>query len=235
MIDMVGKKYGNLFIVEQFTSDRYGSNRDFCVCLCDCGKTKTINGKNIRRGMTSSCGCIRPKAVFDACHKTNSYRNVDNSTMEGIDGKGRTFLFSKSKFKLIKDHCWNIDGNGYAHTRIGGKSVYLHNLVMGKDSPYEVDHINRIRNDNRDENLRNTSRQMNAFNKNTPATNTSGIMGVSKVNNFRWHSFLSISGKRINKYSDNFWDAVVSRLKMEKEFLGEFSPQKYLFEEYGIK
>lgn len=37
-------------------------------------------------------------------------------------------------------------------------------------------------------------------------------------------------GKFINKK-----DAIVARLKAEKEYFGEFAPQRRLFEEYGIE
>ena len=60
-IDLTGKKYGKLSIV-----DRAGSNKDgraLWNCVCDCGNTLVAIGKNITNGNTRSCGCIRSESA----------------------------------------------------------------------------------------------------------------------------------------------------------------------------
>ena len=59
-------------------------------------------------------------------------------------------------------------------------------------------------------------------------------MSWNKTNN-NWNTYIKINGKR--KYLGSFsskTEAIRARLKAEKEYFGEFSPQKHLFEEYGI-
>lgn len=53
--DLIGKKYGRLTIVGE--AAKTGSRRRV-LCLCDCGKEKSIALNNLTSGHTSSCGCF---------------------------------------------------------------------------------------------------------------------------------------------------------------------------------
>lgn len=56
-IDMIGRRFGKFFVLSRAKNDK---NRNACFCcLCDCGNTKTICGKYLRNGKSSSCGCKR--------------------------------------------------------------------------------------------------------------------------------------------------------------------------------
>jgi len=237
MIDnMVGKKYGRLTVLEQYYKRvSSGERRDFCFCECECGKTKEIMGKNIRRGLIISCGCYRLERVYDVCHKTNKYYFINDETMAGVDSKGSVFYFSANMFDKIKEYCWSVGNHGYAVTKEVGKNIFLHNLIMDEDGTRKIDHVNRIRNDNRNENLRFTTISQNNQNKEIGKNNSSGIIGVSKRKDGAWHSYISYNGKRINRRSETLKEATIKRLEMEKECYGEFAPQKHLFEEYGIE
>ena len=57
LIDMLGKKYGRLTVLEKV--NKLGSTRANWKCACDCGNTITISGKKLRSGHTKSCGCYR--------------------------------------------------------------------------------------------------------------------------------------------------------------------------------
>lgn len=59
--DIIGKRYGRL-IVKSYA----GANihkRAMWGCLCDCGNSKTILGKNLRAGLTQSCGCLHKEMI----------------------------------------------------------------------------------------------------------------------------------------------------------------------------
>lgn len=59
LIDLKGKKFGKLSVIEQ--TDRplqVRNKRPYWLCKCDCGKTKVVLGLNLRKGYTTSCGCI---------------------------------------------------------------------------------------------------------------------------------------------------------------------------------
>ena len=55
--NMIGKRFGNLLIIEKSSVDpKYGP---LFLCQCDCGNTKIILGRSLVRGLTKSCGCMK--------------------------------------------------------------------------------------------------------------------------------------------------------------------------------
>ena len=93
--------------------------------------------------------------------------------------------------------------------------------------------------DNRKCNLRVTNFTGNNRNQSISKCNTSGIIGVSKYyktkNGVKWRAYITINNKHKEILSSyNFNECVVARLKAEKEYFGEFAPQRDLFEKYGI-
>lgn len=49
--------FGRLTVVSSAESDSCGHSR--WVCECDCGNQVVIHGTNLKRGLTTSCGCKR--------------------------------------------------------------------------------------------------------------------------------------------------------------------------------
>jgi hypothetical protein len=56
MLDRTGLKFGRLTII-RFAEKRKGEMMWWC--RCDCGKEKAVRFKDLKRGMTKSCGCIK--------------------------------------------------------------------------------------------------------------------------------------------------------------------------------
>ena len=100
------------------------------------------------------------------------------------------------------------------------------------------DHLDRNPSNNRKNNLGVKSRRDNSLNSGLQTNNKSGIIGVSwsKTEN-KWRASINISnGKQriIGRYDFKI-DAIIARLKAEKEYYGDNAPQKSLFKEYGIE
>ena len=76
----------------------------------------------------------------------------------------------------------SIDGHGYRQIRINKKSYKAHRiawLLHYKEFPKnEIDHINRIKDDNRILNLRDVTKTENMRNRTVLKSNTSGFTGV---------------------------------------------------------
>jgi len=85
---------------------------------------------------------------------------------------------------------------------------------------HEVDHRDRIRDNNKWENLRHASRQCNSRNCNISKWNTSGITGVSwDKGKQRWESYVTISGKRFHLgYFTDKINAAYARLSAEVKY-----------------
>lgn len=55
-IDMIGKKYSRLTVVDNGLGLK-------CVCRCECGVVKEIDRYSVRSGHTTSCGCYHKEKV----------------------------------------------------------------------------------------------------------------------------------------------------------------------------
>ena len=153
------------------------------------------------------------------------------------------FYFDLEDYDKIKDYCWNKTKKGYIvagtlkpeRDKTNKGVVSLHVLVMGEKEGYVIDHRNRKKNDCRKENLRYATHTENCRNISVAKDNTTGIIGVMRRKNNKYRSRIRVNGKLIDlgTYS-NIEDAIVARLRGEKEYFGDFAPQKHLFEQYGI-
>ncbi|QGS16668.1 HNH endonuclease [Citrobacter portucalensis] len=93
------------------------------------------------------------------------------------------------------------DSLGYIRITISGKNYLAHRLawlyVHGYMPEKEIDHINRIRNDNRITNLREATSQLNSLNTGMYKNNTSGSKGIYfNKRAKKWQAQILIDGKR---------------------------------------
>lgn len=58
-IDLTGKRFGQLTVLHYADQHESPSGRKTprWFCRCDCGRTKSVIGYNLRNGSTQSCGC----------------------------------------------------------------------------------------------------------------------------------------------------------------------------------
>lgn len=56
-VDLTGQVFGRLTVVEKQGVDRHGHNA--WTCQCACGNAVPVITSNLRRGVSSSCGCLR--------------------------------------------------------------------------------------------------------------------------------------------------------------------------------
>ena len=132
--------------------------------------------------------------------------------------------------EFVKKYKWYLQNQGYMYSsQIGLFHKHKTNFEL-------TDHINRNRLDNRKENLRKATKQINQINRGLQRNNDSGITGVYYDNRKRlWTAKLEKDGKIILcKTFKEKEDAIKERLKGEKMYFGEYAPQKHLFEQYGI-
>jgi hypothetical protein len=161
----------------------------------------------------------------------------------GYDYKGESFLFDLEDYEKIKDYKWIVthkarDGKAYVTAAINNKCIYMHRFVMNAEeyNYYNpIDHRDNNGTDNRKYNLRNATPTQNNFNNNTKKNNSSGIIGVHyEKSTDRWRAEIQCYRIKKRKSFKEKVDAIIQRLKFEKEICGEFAPQKHLFTIYGI-
>jgi len=145
---------------------------------------------------------------------------------------GRYIIDFEDIVKVLSKRWYN--SNGYC-TNTNGES--LHRLLSNATENDIVDHKDRNTYNNLQSNLRKTCSQNNSFNSSIKKNNTSGIIGVSYVKERKkWKAHLVINNKQKHLgYFENKREATIARLCGEKEYFNIFSPQRHLFEEYGLK
>lgn len=96
VIDLTGRKFGKLTVLERAENDRRGVPQ--WLCLCECGNTKIVRGESLKRYPNISCGCSR----YPQTPKTGSrlYRiysgmklrcfNPNNDRWKNYGGRGIT-------------------------------------------------------------------------------------------------------------------------------------------------
>jgi len=139
----------------------------------------------------------------------------------------RNIKYASRKRKTLT--YWHIAGcisksTGYRYLSINNQSYQSSRLAFlymeGYLPEHQVDHINRIRHDDRWVNLRHVTASCNNRNTNIIKTNTSGVTGVYwHKRKKRWTVIIHSEGEKINfNKCDSFNHAVKIRWEAEKKY-----------------
>ena len=103
-------------------------------------------------------------------------------------------------------------------------------LIMTGNIPVEIDHINRIKSDNRWDNLREATRSNNCLNKANGKNNTSGYKNVSPYNN-KWKAGITINGKYIHFGTFICKDEAIATVRQNRKVLLPDEPEPLCFKD----
>ena len=109
--DLSGIRFGRWTALRRVESDRHGV---FYLCSCDCGKTGIINAADLKRGKSTSCGCLRDE-------KTKARLPAQNSIHKRTHGASDSRLYSI--WLGMKKRCNYPKTNGYAN--YGGRGIQV--------------------------------------------------------------------------------------------------------------
>ena len=59
--ELTGQRFGRLVVLSRAENDKFGKTR--WLCQCDCGNQKIINAGSLKRGLTTSCGCVKTEKL----------------------------------------------------------------------------------------------------------------------------------------------------------------------------
>lgn len=62
LINLTGKRFYYVFVIERIENNKWNQVQYFCKC--DCGKKWNVLGKCLTRGSTKSCGCHKRKETI---------------------------------------------------------------------------------------------------------------------------------------------------------------------------
>lgn len=237
--DLTGKVFGRLTVIERV--DDYVSPKGErkprwrCRCCCDKQNEVLVTANNLKKGNTTSCGCVRNEILYDVNSKRMKVYNdyeVQEDYVIMYTQKGEPFYVDLDDFWRIKDICWHI-ADGYVKGKIkddeSGKfiDIALSRYIMNCPPNMEVDHIHgsNTLNDNRKSNLRIVTRSQNCMNRDIFSNNKSGATGVYwNKKSKKWNSEIDVDGKYIWIGSfNNKEDAINARKKAEEKYFGDFS------------
>lgn len=103
-IDLSGKRAGRLLVQSRDGSTSDG--RAKWLCRCDCGNEVSVDGRNLRQGLTTSCGCFHKEVLRE--------RNLSH---------GMSSSSTYGSYHAMKNRCLNE--NQEAFPRYGGAGVHI--------------------------------------------------------------------------------------------------------------
>ena len=124
-----------------------------------------------------------------------------------------------------------FDSHGYVFLSIDYQKYPAHRVawfyVYGRWPRDEIDHINRIRSDNRIVNLREATHHQNTCNGPPRRTSKSGLIGVSwDSGTGQWRAHITVAGRtrHLGRF-DSITEATVARQAAARAQFGDFAPQ----------
>ncbi len=109
-IDLVGKVFGRLTVIKQCIG--WGKKKIVSwECLCECGKTHSVNGEALRYGLTRSCGCLAIEQLID--------RSLTHGATRGYK-ESREY----KSWSHAKSRCYNINDPKYPI--YGGRGIRMY-------------------------------------------------------------------------------------------------------------
>jgi hypothetical protein len=83
MIDMEGQKYGRLLVGEFAHNNRFGGCH--WNVTCECGNTLVVNGRDLRRGHTLSCGCLHREDATTRMKRMRTQQSIVRNAFRGTE------------------------------------------------------------------------------------------------------------------------------------------------------
>ena len=216
-LDLTGERFGRLTVVRRIT-DKDDHKTTKWHCICDCGQEKDVTTSHLRSGHTKSCGHCQ--TFID-----------ENTHMRCVLRDGKSFIFDKQDFDLIKGFSWSMS-DGYA---LSWKKEYgyikLHRLLLGLNDARFIDHINGKRWDNRRCNLRFADSTQNAQNQGLKKNNRLGYKGVYKHASGKYHARISVNKHHISLgYYTDAVQAAKAYDRAAKLYFGEYARPNFRYD-----
>jgi len=103
-LDLAGKVFGQLTVLDTYSVRRWGRSIRYAVARCSCGEETHVLVQVLRKGATTSCGCIRAQVCGDRVR---------------THGMSKTRLFAT--WTNMRQRCNNPNLPAYAY--YGGRGI----------------------------------------------------------------------------------------------------------------
>jgi hypothetical protein len=99
--DLSGERFGRLVVVRRVGSHPGGGS--LWLCACDCGASCDVVSRNLRRGATRSCGCL----------KQEKFCTPGSRTKHGHTSRDGGVSPTYTSWRSMRDRCTNPKDNRY--------------------------------------------------------------------------------------------------------------------------
>ena len=129
--DITGQKYGRLTVIKRL--DKTGNLYKW-LCKCDCGNESVALADNLKRGHTSSCGCLRVETashtrVIHGMYKTRIHRIWQSMLARCSNPNNSRHKFYLEKGITVCDKWLTFEG-------------FYEDMADGYDDKLSIDRIN---------------------------------------------------------------------------------------------
>lgn len=116
VLDLTGKTFGNLLVVEKDLNNT--TNRSKWLCKCICGNTLSVGSNSLKTGNTKSCGCVGKEKI------------INRNTTHGLSDSRLYQIWCN-----MKDRCDNENHDFYVN--YGGRGIKYQQSWTSFDNFYE--------------------------------------------------------------------------------------------------
>lgn len=118
LIDLTGQRFGRLTVLRRGSDLRHPGGKVSArwVTQCDCGGSTEVTTQNLRRGKTSSCGCLEAEA-----------RGASQRTHGKSGGKHPLY----GVWCAMRERCGSPTSRAYAN--YGGRGIYVCDRWLGPE------------------------------------------------------------------------------------------------------
>jgi len=187
-LELKGHRFDRLTVVEKDTLRSNGGHVKW-VCKCACGSMISAVGKDLKRGHTKSCGCLKR----DLFSKRKTTHGLSNHPLYNV-------------WNSMKARCYNIKNTYYA--RYGGRGIticdrwlesisnFIEDMEEGYQKGLELDRTDNDQGYSK-ENCRWVTPQQNSMNRGSFKNSSSKYKGVSWNTNIgKWVAQIGKNSKQ---------------------------------------
>jgi len=92
LIDLTGKKFGRLTVLER----DFSKERVYWICKCQCGNLKSIRSDSLKNGAIQSCGCLWKERI-----RENNNIDLINQQFGKLLVKEKIIINNKTKWRCL--------------------------------------------------------------------------------------------------------------------------------------
>jgi hypothetical protein len=111
VLDLVGKTFGRLTVLERAGNDPRGKSR--WLCQCSCNETKVVDGSDLKTGNAGSCGCVRREKLREQAKAKATHGHT----------RGGRHTPTYRSWQSMLNRCFKQNRPGYANYGARGITV----------------------------------------------------------------------------------------------------------------